>query len=422
MGRFSMTVMGVAAAALVLAAFPPSARAQRLLTWADCVELAIRQNPDLQSSRLGLEADKASYKGSWNGLMPSATLSNSYTDSNTAGPNKWTAGVNANLLLLDAGRIASIRASKALVGQGTASLRQVSANVRFNLFQAFAQVLEAERSVQVSRNIRDMRDRGAKLVELRYASGRESKGNMLRADAQLEQAEAELRQAMRAQRADQIALDRQLGIDDFGAVVATGTLAAAPPPPAPADDLALLSNRPDVALQEAVVRSAQASLSSARSTIYPSLSANYQRGRFGDKEFPSRAYTWSGGLTLSLPIFGGGPTATYYAVQAANRSLERAQQDLRVVRDAAIADLEQTWATYAGDADQVSVQHALVLSARQRNDEADVRYASGLLTYDNWEIIATDRINNERQVVTAEFNAAVSQAAWERSLGKELGE
>ena len=372
--------------------------------------------------RLAVEAQNADYKGSWNGVMPSATLSNSYTDSNASGLNKWNSAVSASLPLLDAGRLSSIKSASALLGQSRATLRQTSSSVRFNLFQAFASVLSAELNVEVSRNIRDMRDRGAKLVALRYDSGRESKGNMLRANAQLTQADADLRQAFRAERTGLMTLDRELGLDDFGATVATGTLTAQPAPPAPANDVALLSQRPDVALQEAVVRSAQAALSAARSPVYPSLSANYTRGRFGAGEFPSSGYTWVGGLTLSLPIFGGGPTATYYAVQAANRGLDKAQQDLRTVRDAAVVDLEQSWATYAGDVDQVMVQHALLDSARQRNAEADVQYNSGLLTYDNWEIIATDRINNERQVVTAEFNAAVAEAAWDRSLGKELGD
>ena len=92
------------------------------------------------------------------------------------------------------------------------------------------------------------------------------------------------------------------------------------------------------------------------------------------------------------------------------------------MRDAAIADLETSWSSYAGSVDQVSVQHALLDAARQRNEEADVRYASGLLTYDSWEIIASDRISSERQAVNADLNSVVNEAAWQRSLGIGLGE
>jgi len=99
-----------------------------------------------------------------------------------------------------------------------------------------------------------------------------------------------------------------------------------------------------------------------------------------------------GGITYQLD-------ATYYAVAGAKQNLEKAQQDLRSVRDAAVVDLESNWASYANSYDQVKVQHALLDAARQRNDEADVRYASGLMTYDNWEIIASDRISSELRAV-----------------------
>ncbi len=402
----------------------PEAAPAKVLTWDDCVALALRKSPDLLSSLSAAQAAKYGSRGSYNGLFPSLTLSNGYSDSsaNTSG-DKWTAQLQANAQLFNAGTIASIKSASAAYGQAQASERLTSASVRFSLRQAFAQVLFAERSVDVDRNIRDMRANGARLVTLRYDSGRESKGNMLRANAQLAQAEADLRQAERALRADQKALDRELGLDDFQDILATGALVAQDAPAAPGDENALLSRRPDVAVQEAAVRGAQAAVESARATLYPSLSGSYTRARGpGRAEFPNAVYSWVGGLTLSYSLFGAGPTSTYYAIKSANQSLERARQDLRTVRDAAVADLESSWSSYAGAVDQVAVQHALLAAARQRNDEADVRYASGLLTYDNWEIIATDRINSERQAVSADFNAVVQQAAWERSIGRQLGE
>lgn len=429
----------LSAAWLALAGLPAAAQEQpprlpepapapeapaRVLTWDDCVALALRNNPDLLSALSASEAARYSYKGSFNGLLPGVTLSNSYSDgSSKAAGERWSAQVEASAKLFDAASIAGVKSASAAYGQAGAGAKLASADTRFSLRQAFAQALFAERSIEVDRNIVSMRADGAKLVTLRYDSGRESKGNMLRANAQLAQAQADLRQAQRQLRADQRSLDRQLGLDDFQDVVVTGTLAAAPAPPTPGDEQAYLAQRPDVAVQEAAVESAQASVQSARSSFYPTLSGDYVRGRGpGPTEFPNTGYSWLAGLTLSYPLFGGGPTSTYYAVRSAKQSLERARQELRSVRDAAVADLESAWASYAGAVDQVAVQHALLAAARQRNAEADVRYASGLLTYDNWEIIATDRINTERQAVNADFNAVVSQASWEKALGRPLGQ
>jgi len=61
-------------------------------------------------------------------------------------------------------------------------------------------------------------------------------------------------------------------------------------------------------------------------------------------------------------------------------------------------------------------------ATRQRNAEAEVRYASGLISYDNWEVIVAEWVNAEQQAKIAQLNAVTAQAAWEKSLGKALGE
>jgi outer membrane protein TolC len=223
-------------------------------------------------------------------------------------------------------------------------------------------------------------------------------------------------------RAAQKTLDRQLGLDDFRPLAATGTLTAQAPPESPKVDETLLSMRPDVAVQEAVVKGFAASLSQARSTLWPNLSFNYSRSRTGPSEFPSAQYGWSFSGLLSYPLFSGGPTAAYYGVTAAKANLEKARQDLRATRDSAITDLETSWTDFARASAQARVQADLLAAARQRNVEADVRYDSGLMSYDNWEIISTDRINQERQTLSSRLNSVLAEAAWEQALGKQLGE
>ena len=60
--------------------------------------------------------------------------------------------------------------------------------------------------------------------------------------------------------------------------------------------------------------------------------------------------------------------------------------------------------------------------ARQRNDEADIQYASGLLSYNNWELIVSDRVSNESQILSALKNAMDAETSWNRALGRALGE
>ncbi|MBI4347856.1 MAG: TolC family protein [Elusimicrobia bacterium] len=401
----------------------PSVHAE-VITWDDCVALALRQNPELAAARYSREAGRADYLGSYNGVLPRLSLSNSVTDSNTrtASTNRWSASATASLDLFNAAKFASIRTSKAGFDRAAAELRLTSTDLRLSLRRAFLQLLSAQENLETSRRIAEMRARGSELVTLRYDSGRESRGNMLRAQAQRQQAEADLAQAARELRIAQRTLDRRLGGSDFTAYAATGTLATGRAPELPSDSAGLAASRPDVLVQEASIRSAEASLSSARSSLWPTLSASYTRSVADRSEFPRANPAWSAAGTLSLPVFGSGPTATYFDVSGARAGLSRAREDLRRARDAAVVDIEGAWSDFARTTAQAGVQASLLEAARQRNQEADVRYASGLLSYDNWEIISTDRINQERQELQARVNAAISEASWERALGRGLGE
>jgi len=419
-----LAAASAAASAEGLAPVPEPRPVARVLAWEDCVRLALDRSPDLTAALRASEASRASYRQSYNGVLPNVALSNSYASgSAAAGRASYSAAATAGVSLFDLGKISSIRSASASYDQSLASLRQASANVRFGLRSSYASVLLADINVEVARRILEIRRVGAEMVSLRYQSGHEYKGNMMNASAQRLQAEAAVAQSRRALRSTRRAFARQLGLDDFEEVAATGTLAAAEPPPPPADVFSLLAARPDVQLQEAVVKGAKASVLSSESPLFPSLTATYARTRgAAGREFPSGPYGWTAGATLSYPLFGGGPTNAYFAVQASRRGLEKSEQDLRTTRDAAVADLESSWASYANAVDQVRVQRASLESSRERNDEADVRYASGLLSFDNWTVIVSQRVSDEQSAVQSLRDAVVAQAAWEKALGKILGE
>ena len=413
-----------------LAPLPPSQPSAKVLTWDDCVALAAQKNPALVSSQYAAQASHAAYMGSFNGLLPTLNLSNGYSSSSGGnggggsgnGSPYYTAQADASIDLFNMGQIAGIRSAAANYSQAEASLRQASASLRYSLRSAFAQAYIAEKNVEVARMILEIQKRNAEEVALKYQSGKEYKGNMLSAQALYLQSQASLAQTLRSVRTARRALDQQLGLDDFSEVTVSGTLVAQNPPDFPARMQDFLSARPDVAVQEAVVKNQRASMASAQSTLWPTLSANYARSRNGSAEFPGSPYAWSAGAVLSYPIFGGGPTSTYYAVKSAKNSLEKSLQDLRTVRDAAIVDLENTWAAYANAIDGLRVAEANLGATRQRNAEAEIRYASGLITYDNWEVIVAEWVSAEQQSKLAQLSAVTTQAAWEKSLGKALGE
>jgi outer membrane protein TolC len=245
---------------------------------------------------------------------------------------------------------------------------------------------------------------------------------MLNAKAQMMQAEYAVVSSERDVRTAQRDMARLLGREGFEAFVATGAFASAEPPSRPDDFRSLLPLRTDVAIAEASLRSSKASLDSSNAVFWPTLSASYSRSRSGETEFPSRTNTWSAGATVSYALFGGGPAAAYLNTKASRLGYERTQSDLAAARQAALSDLETAWSNYADASDQVKVQDALLAAARQRNDEADVRYGSGLMSFDIWEGIVSVRVSTEKQALSTRRAAMDAETAWHRALGRALGE
>lgn len=395
------------------------------LSWADCVSMAARNNPALKAAKSSLEAAKASYYGTYNGVMPSVSLSHSYSHTEDTGDSGGTgdsyrSSAQANWTLFDMQKINSIRISQSQFDQSEASFRQVSANLRYSLARAFNQLLYAQENIEVSKNIFAMREKEAQLVALRYDSGKEYKGNKQRAAAQFLQAKADLAQSTRELRTAQRSLNQQLGLDEFANVSVSNAFAVHEPGELPKDLSPLLEHRPDILLQQASVRIYELSLSQSKNSLWPTLSANYSLSGSAPEEFPGLHSGW--GLALSYSLFGGGPTSVYYAAAAARNNLERSKQELRSARDQALTDIETAWAAFAGEVDQIKVQEALLEASRTRSAEADIRYNAGLMIYDSWEIIASDRINQEHQALQARLAAMNAEASWAKALGKQLEE
>jgi outer membrane protein TolC len=238
--------------------------------------------------------------------------------------------------------------------------------------------------------------------------------------AQLLQAEANLTQAGRDQRIAQQSLGQVLGQDQFQAFAVTGTWTTGEIPPNPNLDT-LTSAHPSVRSQEAVVSQAQAGLRSSQSTLFPTVALNYSKGLQDTSEFPSNPY-WAFTGTLNYPLFGGGLTQTYYAVNAARSSLAKAEEDLASIRHQTRSNLESAWNGLAQAEDQIKVQRAFLDAAWQRKQEYDVLYQSGLQTFEEWVLIVQDYVNSQINFLRAEQNLILAEAQWRFAAGELLGE
>ncbi len=399
------------------------------LTWDECVRMAALRNPDLRSALEGMESSRAQYRGSYNGILPKLSLSNSYTDSSSSNfggsgsseSKVWQAAGTASLNLIDFNQWATIQSASASLRQNEANYRVSSANTLLGLYKSFASLLYAQEEIHVFASIRDTWKMNADMINLRYRSGSESKGNNMNTQAQLLQANTNLTQSSRDVQVAQQQLSQSLGMDEFNALVVTGTWTVAQAPTPHPDMMNLLTKEPQIQAQLAVVDQARAAIKIAHSSLWPTLSLNYTKGTEGATEFPSNPF-WSFTGVASYPLFGGGLTSTYYASQAAERSYEKATDDLRSLRNQLLSNLESAWSAFAQAEDQVRVQQAFLAADRQRKAEYDVLYQSGLLSFQEWILVVEEYVNFQTSFLRAEQNLILAEAQWRFATGEQLGE
>jgi len=147
----------------------------------------------------------------------------------------------------------------------------------------------------------------------------------------------------------------------------------------PAD---LLERRPDVALAERQLASANARIGVAKAAFFPVLTLTGSGGYLSadvDTLFNWSSRTWSIGPSLSLPLFTGGRNrANYHRSQAAyDEAVARYRQQVLV----AFSDIENSLAALRHFADQAAAQQRAVDNARRAADLAADRYRSGIVSY-----------------------------------------
>jgi len=388
------------------------------------MEIARRQNPALLAAERGVQASLLQYRNSFNGLMPHVSLSNSYSNSDTlnslghyTNADNWEESANASLDLFNAQDYASMSTSKAQEMQAKANLAQVSAQVRLTLAEAFIKLIYNEQRVAVDGQIEDIQKTNAQMVSLEYKSGQESKGDMMTSQAQYLQAQVTVSNDLLNIRAAKMELNNQLGQDQFSDIEVTGTLdySKLPLPDFPS----LVAQTPQVAVAEAAVILSRAGLETSEVSLWPDFSATASRFYNGNTEFPHNPH-WSWGASLSLPIFGSGPTAAYYQISAAKESLAQAEENLRASRDSTRSLLEQDWTSLNEDADLVAANRDLFAAAQQRYTESTIRYNAGIMPFETWILSVSDLINFKQGYLGSELNAALSEAQWNNAVGKGL--
>jgi len=402
--------------ALAAWAGPPT-----VLDWQSCVQEAAANNSGLRTARANLNAAAYSAKGAYSGYLPQLSAGASYDDisGNIVNTNASQATYNTSVSLTQ--NLFAGYQDQAKVAQGaanreaaTASLAVTKAQLSQDLKDAFIGLKYAQDNVLLTEQIMNRLEENLRLVELRFESGNENKGSFLLTKASLTQARYDHTQAQQDLVSAQSQLARVLGRSSSGPLEVRGDIPVTEPGMAP-DFQQIVRQIPDYQQVAAQQKFAEAGVTLARSSLYPSLDLSGSVGRTGDNWFPNdtrRAVA----LNLNVPLYSGGKD--YYATKSAVSSLEAASSTTDSTEQQLLVKLHQTYAAYIASVERLKVSQAFLDAATTRAEIARSKYNNGLMSFEDWDTIENDLIQRQKTFLLSRRDRVAAEAAWEQAQGK----
>jgi outer membrane protein TolC len=305
--------------------------------------------------------------------------------------------------------IYGIQSAYANVEYKMAGLQAARASVLYDLRSAFIDLLYAQENIVLSEKILKQREQNSRLIQLRYDSGKEDKGNLMTTQADEAQAKYDLSAAERDLKLARLKLS-QLLRSDVAEVEGSDGLQV---PAEPVFD-ELLKETPSYVTARKQLEMAELSQKASVSGFLPSLSLS---GSYRNKgsEWPPDEESKSWSINLSYPFFPGGGNIADRA--AAGADLDQAREEF----DKGIKDLryslEESYESFRGALDSLEISKISLAAAEERSKITNVKYLNGLTSYDEWYRIENAYIQAQKQLLASKKSALLAEADWHKSYG-----
>ena len=423
---FALVVIGASAVAADNAVVPPSPSPEGSVTWSlsDVTSTALKNHPLILQADADVAAAVARKGQAQSAWYPSVNLSTGYTrlrafspaaNQFLTTPNEFARG-DLNWMLYDFGRTgASVDRADANAAVSRENAATTREDVAFVATVAFYNVLRAEKTLEFQRENLRQQESLYRQASAFYEAGVRAKIDVVRAEANLYDARAQVSQAENGLRVARITLLQRIGVDGPAGFQLTGTLPEFSLPGTLQDWVAEAErNRPELRALVEKERAATESLRLARAGYLPFLVGTAGYG-YGAEEAPLQE-NYGLAVTLNYPLFSGFQTReqTKEALATISSTQYEFIETKRRVR------LQVEVSAY-------SVQEAQErLSARKKQRDAseeNLRLATARYEVGAGDIIEmTDAqaqvVRSETDTINTAFDFAVSHASLLRAMGR----
>jgi NodT family efflux transporter outer membrane factor (OMF) lipoprotein len=351
------------------------------------------------------------------GLDAGATRSGG-RGSTTGSGNRYQASVSASWAPDLWGRVAgNVGAASARAQASTADLASARLSMTGTLASSYFSLRETDAEIALLADTIAAYQRSLQITQNRYAAGVVPKSDVLQAQTQLANAQADLAslQQQRAQLEHAIAVLVGEAPGNFALAPAPWRADVLPAVPLLVPSV-LLQRRPDVASAERLVAAANAQIGVARSGYFPSigLSASTGGSAAGLADLFS-ANVWSLGLTMAQTVFDAGATSA--RVDEAQAGWQQAVAQYRQTVLDAFRDVEDQLATTR----VLEQQYALRKQASEAADQTEAqvlnRYRAGQVSYTEVVTAQVTALSARRALVQLTGSRQTSAVALIQALG-----
>lgn len=402
----------------------------------DCVGLALRFNPALRSNQATVEAQQARVEQALAAYYPQINFNATYSTatSNFATLGGTTVGVSRNQyswtftdllsmgptltqLIYDFGRTSSnVKINRENAKASEQDLVTTRQTVILNVRQAYFGVLQAQRLVEVAKEVVTQTQQHLEQAQGFYQAGTRPKIDVTKAEVDAANAQLALIQANNNFAVAQVILNNAIGFTRPLTFPVEDILGFAPREYRLEDIVkTAYDQRPEILQIKARQRGQEAAIDLARSSYYPILSGNASNLYRTNTVPNDLIWDWSFGITLSIPLFSGFSSPNQVAEQRANlRNLISQEEALKLnIR----LEAEQAYLSQKQSAEQVRVTEKAVEQAQENYDLARGRYQVGVGSPLEITDAEVQLANAKANYIQALYNYKVAEAKIERAMG-----
>lgn len=400
----------------VLILFFVSLSEARNLTWNEAATLAAENSLEYQAALANYTSVQHLETGNLSGFLPKLTASAGGTHSGgpgTASTHSYSAQLSLSQnLFAGFSDLNTYYLKKTNTESALATLNSVKAKLSQELKQAFAELYYIQDYKKLVTDIFKRRTENNSNVKLQYNVGRENKGSLLLSQSYIDSADFDLLKASHDEEVFSSNLKRMLGIPTEETLFITQNILRDEINLKNPDFSKIAAGHPEVQIAQFEEAQAFHSKRITFSQFLPSLDLAGSYSYAGSVFFPDQD-RWSIGLTLSIPLFEGWKSVSSY--RSSVTKVEATRLSSRNILLKITNTLRQSFYLYVEAVQKEKIDESFRLAAVMRAEVARNKYKNGFITFEEWDIVETDLIARQKEVLNSEKNRIIRQSLWEQA-------